>query len=126
MNIDGGFNAGSGGRPHQPETRIGWRPMALAGYFDQLSGLTADMLLAAMIDAGADPNALEAAMKSHHGVDCGIKVTEGRVAGNRVTYTWLSCAEASVPETCRAIPGGGADSPAAGSSEGDRPPWEGM
>ncbi len=87
--------------------------MALAGYFDQLSGLTADMLLAAMIDSGADPIALEAAMKSHHGVDCGIDVTEGRVAGNRVTYTSLTCAEASVPETCRAIPGGGADSPAA-------------
>ena len=87
--------------------------MALAGYFDQLSGLTADMLLAAMIDSGADPTALEAAMKSHHGVDCGIDVTEGRVAGNRVTYTSLTCAEASVPETCRAIPGGGADTPAA-------------
>ena len=87
--------------------------MALAGYFDQLSGLTADMLLAAMIDAGADPIALEAAMKSHHGVDCGINVTEGRVAGNRVKYTSLSCAEASVPETCRAIPEGGADTPAA-------------
>ena len=87
--------------------------MALAGYFDQLSGLTADMLLAAMIDAGADPIALEAAMKSHHGVDCGINVTEGRVAGNRVTYTTLSCAEASVPETSLAIPEAGADSPAA-------------
>ncbi len=87
--------------------------MALAGYFDQLSGLTADMLLAAMIDAGVDPIALESAMKSHHGVDCGINVTEGLVAGYRVTYTSLSCAEASVPETCRAIPGGGADSPAA-------------
>ncbi len=87
--------------------------MALAGYFDQLSGLTADMLLAAMIDAGVDPIALEAAMKSQHGVDCGINVTEGRVAGNRVTYTSLSCADSSVPETCRAIPGGGADTPAA-------------
>ena len=87
--------------------------MALAGYFDQLSGLTADMLLAAMIDAGADPIALEAAMKNHHGVDCGIKVTEGRVAGNPVTYTSLSCAEASVPETNLAIPGAGADTPAA-------------
>ena len=87
--------------------------MALAGYFDQLSGLTADMLLAAMIDTGVDPIALEAAMKSHHGVDCGINVTEGRVAGYRVTYTSLSCADSSVPETFRAIPGGGADTPAA-------------
>lgn len=85
----------------------------MAGYFDQLSGLTSDMLLAAMIDAGADPIALEAAMKSHHGVDCGINVTAGRVAGNPVTYTSLSCAEASVPEICRAIPGDGADTPAA-------------
>ena len=87
--------------------------MALAGYFDQLSGFTADMLLAAMIDAGVDPIALESAMKSQHGVDCGINVTEGRVAGYRVTYTSLACSESSVPETFLAIPGGGADTPAA-------------
>ena len=86
--------------------------MAVTGYFDQLPGLTADMLLAAMIDAGADPNALEAAMKRHHGVDCGIKVTIGRVAGMRVTYASLSRGEASVPETYRAIPDGGAGTPA--------------
>ena len=86
--------------------------MALAGYFDQLSGVTADMLLGALIDSGADRSELEAALKRHHGVDCEINVTKGRVDGTRVTYASLSCDEASVPETYRAIPGGGAGTPA--------------
>lgn len=86
--------------------------MAVAGYFDQLSGLTADMLLAAMIDAGTDPNALEAAMQHHHGVDCEINVAEERVDRTQVTYASLSYDEASVPETYRAIPEGGAGTPA--------------
>ena len=86
--------------------------MALAGYFDQLSGVTADMLLGALIDSGADRSELEAALKRHHGVDCEIKVTKGRTDRTRVTYASLSCDEASVPETYRAIPGGGAGTPA--------------
>ena len=87
-------------------------PMAVTGYFDQLPGLAADLLLAAMIDAGADPNAIEAAVKRHHGVDCGIDVTKGRVDGTRVTFASLSRGEASVPGTYRAIPEGGAGIPA--------------
>ena len=86
--------------------------MAVTGYFDQLTGLTADMLLAAMIDAGADPNALEAAMNRHHGVDCGIEVTKERFDGMQVTRVSLSRGEASVPGTCRAIADGGAGTPA--------------
>ncbi len=88
--------------------------MAVAGYFDQLSGFTADMLLGALIDAGADRNALEAALRNHHGVDCEINVATGRVGRTQVTYASLSYVEASVPETYRAIPGGGADTPAGG------------
>lgn len=86
--------------------------MAVAGYFDQLSGFTADMLLGALIDAGADQTALEAALRRHHGVDCEINVTTGRVDRTQVTCVSLSCVEASVPETYRAIPGGGAGTPA--------------
>ncbi len=86
--------------------------MAVAGYFDQLSGFSADMLLGALIDAGVDREEIEAALKRHHGVDCVINVTRERVDGTRVTYASLSCVEASVPETYRTIPGGGADAPA--------------
>ena len=86
--------------------------MAVAGYLDQLSGFTADMLLGALIDAGADRNALEAALRNHHGVDCEINVAAGLIDRTRVTYASLSCVEASVPETFRAIPGGGAETPA--------------
>lgn len=86
--------------------------MAVAGYLDQLSGFSADMLLGALIDAGVDPNALEAALKRHHGVDCEINVTQGRVDGTQVTYASLSYIEASVPESCLAIPDGGAGTPA--------------
>ncbi len=86
--------------------------MAVAGYFDQLSGFSADMLLGALIGAGSDPNALEAALKRHHGVDCEINVTQGRVDGTQVTYASVSHVEASVPETYRAIPDGGAGTPA--------------
>lgn len=85
--------------------------MALAGYFDQLSGFTADMLLGALIDAGADRSELEAALKRHHGVECEITVTRGRVGRTQVTYTSLSYVEASVPATYRAIPEGGAGTP---------------
>ena len=86
--------------------------MAVAGYFDQLSGFTADMLLGAMIDAGADRSELEAALKRHHGVECEINVAEERVDRTQVTYASLSCVEASVPETYRAIPDSGAGTPA--------------
>lgn len=86
--------------------------MVLAGYFDQLSGFTADMLLGALIDAGADRSELEAALKHHHGVDCEINVTKGRVGGTQVTYAALSYVETSVPETYRTIPEGGAGTPA--------------
>ncbi len=86
--------------------------MAVAGYFDQLSGFNADMLLGALIDAGSDREEIAAALKRHHGVDCEINVTRERVDGTRVTYASLSCVEASVPETYRAIPDGGADTPA--------------
>ena len=86
--------------------------MAVAGYFDQLSGFSADMLLGALIDAGSDREEIAAALKRHHGVDCEINVTRERVDGTRVTYASLSCVEASVPETYRAIPDGGADTPA--------------
>ncbi len=86
--------------------------MAATGYFDQLPGLTADMLLAAMIDAGADPNELESAMKRHHGVDCVVNVSKGRVDGTPVTYAAPSCSEASVPATYRAIPDRGTGTPA--------------
>ncbi len=86
--------------------------MAVAGYFDQLSGFTADMLLGALIDAGADRNALEAALRRHHGVDCEITVTPGRVDRTQVTCATISCVEASVPETYRTIPDSGAGTPA--------------
>ena len=86
--------------------------MAVAGYFDQLSGFSADMLIGALIDAGSDREEIAAALKRHHGVDCEINVTRERVDGTRVTYASLSCVEASVPETYRAIPDGGADTPA--------------
>ena len=86
--------------------------MAVAGYFDQVSGFTADMLLGAMIDAGADRSELEAALKRYHDVDCQINVTTGRAERAQVTYASLSFDEGSVPETYRAIPDGGADTPA--------------
>ena len=86
--------------------------MAVAGYFDQLSGFCADMLIGALIDAGSDREEIAAALKRHHGVDCEINVTRARIDGTRVTYASLSCVEASVPETYRAIPDGGADTPA--------------
>ena len=86
--------------------------MAVAGYFDQLSGVTADMLLGALIDAGADREDIAAALKRHHGVDCEINVTKERVEGTQVTYASLSCVEASVPESFRTIPDGRADTPA--------------
>ena len=85
--------------------------MAVAGYFDQLSGFTADMLLGALIDAGADRNALESALRRHHGVDCEINVTTGRIDRTQVTCATISCVEASVPETYRAIPDSGAGTP---------------
>ena len=88
--------------------------MAVAGYFDQLSGFRADMLLGALIDAGSDREEIAAALKRHHGVDCEINVTRERVDGTRVTYASLSCVEASVPETCRVIPDGEAGTPAGG------------
>ena len=87
-------------------------PMAVAGYFDQLSGFGADMLLGALIDAGSDREEIEAALKRHHGVDCEINVTRERGGGTQVTYASLSCVEATVPETYRAIPDGGAGTPA--------------
>lgn len=88
--------------------------MAVAGYLDQLSGFTADMLLGALIDAGADRNALEAALRRHHGVDCKVDVATGRVDRTQATYASLSCVEASVPETYRTIPDAGAGTPAGG------------
>ncbi|MXZ73570.1 MAG: LarC family nickel insertion protein [Gemmatimonadetes bacterium] len=86
--------------------------MAVAGYFDQLSGFTADMLLGALIDAGSDCEEIAASLKRHYGVDCEINVTRERVDGTQVTFASLSCVEASVPETYRAIPDGGAGTPA--------------
>lgn len=86
--------------------------MAVAGYFDQLSGFSADMLLSALIDAGSDREKIAAALKRHHGVNCEINVTRERVDGTQVTFASLSCVEASVPETYRAIPDGGAGTPA--------------
>ena len=86
--------------------------MAVAGYFDQLSGFSADMLLSALIDAGSDREKIAAALKRHHGVDCEINITRERVDGTQVTFASLSCVEASVPETYRTIPDGGAGTPA--------------
>ena len=94
--------------------------MAVAAYFDQVSGFTADMLLGALIDAGADRagqagqavrKEIEAALKRHHGVDCEISVEAGQVDRTQVAYASLSAGEASVPESFRTIPGG-ADTPA--------------
>ena len=94
--------------------------MAVAAYFDQVSGFTADMLLGALIDAGADRadragqamrKEIEAALKRHHGVDCEISVEAGQADRTQVAYASLSAGEASVPESYRAIPGG-ADTPA--------------
>ncbi|MXY96290.1 MAG: DUF111 family protein, partial [Gemmatimonadetes bacterium] len=76
--------------------------MAVAGYFDQLSGFTADMLLGALIDAGSDREEIAASLKRHHSVDCEINVSTERVNGTQVTFASLSCALASVPETYRA------------------------
>ena len=86
--------------------------MAVAGYFDQLSGFTADMLLGALIDAGSDREEIAASLKRHHGVDCEINVSTERVNGTQVTFASLSCDLASGPETYRAIPDGGAGTPA--------------
>ncbi len=86
--------------------------MAVAGYFDQLSGFTADMLIGALIDAGSDREEIAASLKRHHGVDCEINVSTERVNGTQVTFASLSCALASVPETYRAIPDVGAGTPA--------------
>ena len=86
--------------------------MAVAGYFDQLSGFTSDMLLGALIDAGSDREEIAAALKRHHGVDCGINVTTEQVDGTQVTFASLSCVETSVPESFRNIPDGGAGTPA--------------
>ena len=86
--------------------------MAVAGYFDQISGFSADMLLSALIDAGSDREKIAAALKRHHGVDCEINITRERVDGTQVTFASLSCVEASVPETYRTIPDGGAGTPA--------------
>lgn len=86
--------------------------MAVAGYFDQMSGMRADMLLGALIDAGSDREVIAAALKRHHGVDCEINVTKERVDGTLVTYASLSFDEASVPETCLAIPDCGKGTPA--------------
>ncbi len=86
--------------------------MAVAGYFDQLSGFSADMLLGALIDAGTDREEIVAALKRHHGVDCEISVSRERFGETQLTYASLSCLAASVPEDCRAIPDGGAGTPA--------------
>lgn len=86
--------------------------MAVAGYFDQLSGFSADMLLGALIDAGSDREEIEAALKRHHGVDCEINVTRDWVGETQLTYASLSCVAASVPENSRAIPDGGSGTPA--------------
>ena len=86
--------------------------MAVAGYFDQISGFTADMLLGALIDAGSDHAEIAAALKAYHGVDCEINFTRARVDRTLVAYASLSFAEASVPESYRTIPDGGAGTPA--------------
>lgn len=86
--------------------------MAVAGYFDQLSGFSADMLLGALIDAGTDREEIMAALKRHHGVDCEISVSSERFGETQLTYASLSSVAASVPETCRDIPDGGAGTPA--------------
>ncbi len=86
--------------------------MAVAGFFDQVSGFSAEMLLGAMIDAGVERNELETAMKRYHGVDCQISVSNGQINQTPVTYASLSAKEATVPETYQAIAGKGADTPA--------------
>ena len=87
--------------------------MAVAAYFDQVSGFTADMLLGALLDAGADRAEIEAALNRHHGVDCKIRVDTEREGRPRAVYTSLEAIEASVPESFLAIPGDGAGTPAA-------------
>ena len=81
--------------------------MAVAAYFDQVSGFTADMLLGALIDAGTDQagrKEIEAALKRHHGVDCEISVEAGQVDRTWVAYASLSAGGTSAPESFRAIP----------------------
>ena len=97
--------------------------MAVAAYFDQVSGFTTDMLLGALIDAGTDRTdrtdqagqagrkEIEAALKRHHGVDCEISVEAGQVDRTWVAYASLSAGGTSAPESFRAIPGE-ADTPA--------------
>ncbi len=94
--------------------------MAVAAYFDQVSGFTTDMLLGALIDAGTDRTGqadqagrkeIEAALKRHHGVDCEISVEAGQVDRTWVAYASLSAGGTSAPESFRAIPGE-ADTPA--------------
>ena len=94
--------------------------MAVAAYFDQVSGFTTDMLLGALIDAGTDRTGqadqagrkeIEAALKRHHGVDCEISVEAGQVDRTCVAYASLSAGGTSAPESFRAIPGE-ADTPA--------------
>ena len=91
--------------------------MAVAAYFDQVSGFTTDMLLGALIDAGTDRTGqagqadqagrkeIEAALKRHHGVDCEISVEAGQVDRTWVAYASLSAGGTSAPESFRAIPG---------------------
>ncbi len=87
--------------------------MAVAGYLDHLSNLTADMVLGALIDAGVDPDDLAAAMKQRHGVDCEINVATEQAGGTPVTRVSLSYVEATVPESYRDMPKEGTGTPAA-------------
>jgi len=75
-------------------------------YFDEVSGFTAEMLLGAFIDAGADPDKIEIALKHHHAIDCKINVKSYQVNRMKVVHTALAVDESFVLKSLTMSHGG--------------------
>src|SRR5881227_2926619 len=54
-------------------------------YFDCFSGISGDMTLGALVDAGVDPKAIQSAVASL-GLDCGLTFETVRRGGFRANY----------------------------------------